>query len=41
MLHVLQEIGFGLFKDLVGIEIRDYHYDQPLKPNPGIPGKDW
>ena len=44
ILQVLQKIGFGLTKDLVGIVIRDYLNDQPLRPNPfcdGIPGKDW
>ena len=41
ILQVLQEIGFSLTKDLVGIIIRDYLNDQPLRPNPfcdGIPG---
>ena len=44
ILQVLQEIGFGLTKDLVLIVICDYLNDQPLRPNPfcdGIPGKDW
>jgi len=42
--QVLQEIGFGLTKELVGIVIRDYLKDQPARPNPfhhGIPGNDW
>ena len=43
-LQVLQEIGFGLTKELVGIIIRDYLNDQPGRPNPfnyGVPGEDW
>ena len=43
-LQVLQEIGFGLTKDLVGVVICDYMKDQPMRPNPfqqGIPGHDW
>ena len=43
-LQVLQEIGFGLTKDLVGVIIHDYLKDQPTRPNPfqhGIPGHDW
>ena len=43
-LQVLQEIGFGLTKDLVGAVICDYLRDQPSRPNPfqhGIPGRDW
>ena len=44
ILQVLQEIGFGSTKELVGVVIRDYLSDQPCRPNPfgdGIPGKDW
>ena len=33
-LQVLQEIGFGLTKELAGIVIRDYLKDQPERPNP-------
>ena len=43
-LQVLQEIGFGLTKDLVGVVIHDYLKDQPARPNPfqhGVPGHDW
>ena len=43
-LQVLQEIGFGLTKELAGIVISDYLRDQPDQPNPfshGLPGKDW
>ena len=43
-LQVLQEMGFGLTKKLVGIVIRDYLNDQPGRPNPfssGVPGEDW
>ena len=43
-LQVLQEIGFGLTKELAGLVIRDYLRDQPFRPNPfndGIPGRDW
>jgi len=44
-LQVLQEIGFGLTKEIAGIVIRDYLKDQPHRPNPfsrdGLPGKDW
>ena len=43
-LQVLQQIGFGLTKELVGVVVRDYLNDQPLRRNPfhdGIPGKDW
>ena len=39
-LQVLQEIGFGLTRDLVGMVIRDYLNDQPFRPNPfrnGVP----
>ena len=32
-LQVLQEIGFGLTKELAGIVIRDYLHDWPLRPN--------
>ena len=42
--QVLQEIGFGVTKDLVGVVIRDYLKDQEFRPNPfrdGVPGKDW
>ena len=42
-LQVLQEIGFGLTRELVGVVIRDYLHDQPC-PNrfrDGLPGKDW
>ena len=42
--QVLQEIGFGLMKELVGMVIRDYLADLPDRPNPfinGVPGKDW
>ena len=38
--QVLQDIGFGLTKELVGIVIRDYLKYQPAHPNPfhlGIP----
>ena len=44
ILQVLQEMGFGLTKELVGIVIRDYLSDQPGHPNPvssGVPGEDW
>ena len=43
-LQVLQGIGFGMTKDLVGVVICDYLKDQPARPNPftlGIPGHDW
>ena len=43
-IQVLQEIGFGLTKDLVSVVICDYLKDQPALPNPfklGIPGQDW
>ena len=43
-LQVLQEMGFGLTKELVGVVIRDYLKDQPYRPNPfrdGLPGRDW
>jgi len=43
-LQVLQEMGFGLTKNLVGVVIHDYLKDQPARPNPfqhGIPGCDW
>ena len=43
-LQVLQEIGFGVTKELAGLVIRDYLKDHPLRPNPfnnGIPGKYW
>ena len=43
-LQVLQEMGFGLTKELVGIIISDYLNDQPGRPNPfssGVPGEDW
>ena len=43
-LQVLQEMGFGLTKNLVGVVIHDYLKDQPARPNPfqhGIPGRDW
>ena len=43
-LQVLQEIGFGMTKELVGVVIHDYLKDQPTRPNPfqhGVPGKDW
>ena len=43
-LQVLQEMGFGLIKELVGIVIRNYLNDQPGRPNPfssGVPGQDW
>ena len=40
-LQVLQEMGFGLTKELVRIAIQDY---QSYRPNPfrdGLPGSDW
>lgn len=43
-LQVLQEIGFGLTKELAGVVIRDYLKDQTTRPNPfscGLPGIDW
>ena len=43
-IQALQEIGFGLTKELVSVVIRDYLKDQPYRPNPfndGVPGKDW
>ena len=43
-LQVLQQIGFGLTKQLIGVVVCDYLNDQPLCRNPfrdGIPGKDW
>ena len=43
-LQVLQESGFGLTKELVGVIVRNYLKDQPFRPNPfrsGVPGKDW
>ena len=43
-LQVLQEMGFELTKELVGIVICDYLNDQPGHPNPfssGVPGEDW
>ena len=45
-LQVLQEMGFGLTKELVGIIIRDYWNDQLHvgHSNPfssGVPGEDW
>ena len=43
-LQALQEIGFGLTKELVSLVICDYLRDQPLRFNPfkdGLPGKDW
>ena len=42
--QVLQDIGFGLTKELVGVVVRDYSKDQPFRPNPfkdGVPGRDW
>ena len=33
-IQVLQEIGFGLTKDLVSVVICDYLKDQPARPNP-------
>ena len=42
--QVLQEIGFGLTKELVGVVVRDYLKDQEFRPNPfkeGVPGRDW
>ena len=33
-LQVLQEIGFGMTKELVGVIIHDYLKDQPTRPNP-------
>ena len=42
-LQVLQEIGFGLTKELVGLVVCDYLKDQPFRPNifcDGVPGKD-
>jgi len=42
--QVLQEIGFGLTKELVRIVIRGYLADLPDQPNPflnGAPGQDW
>ena len=44
ILQVLQEMGFGLTKQLTGVVIQDYLKDQPHRPNPfccGLPGKDW
>ena len=43
-LQVLQVIGFGMTKELVGVIIHDYLKDQPTQSNPfqhGVPGKDW
>ena len=43
-MQVLQEIGFGLTKDLVWVVVRDYLKDRPYRPNPfkdGVPGVDW
>ena len=43
-LQALQEIGFGLTKELVSLVICDYLRDQPLRFNPfkdGLPGEDW
>lgn len=37
--QVLQEIGFGLTKDLVGVVVRNYLKDQPFRPR--VPGQDW
>ena len=42
--QVLQQMGFGLTKELVGIVIKDYLDNQPFRPNPfkdGLPGRDW
>ena len=44
ILQVLQEIGFGLTKELVSVVISDYLHDQPFRFNPfndNSPGKDW
>ena len=44
IIQALQEIGFGLTKELVGVVIRDYLKDQSYRPNPfkdGVPGKEW
>ena len=40
-LQVLQEIGFGMNKELVIVVIHDYLKDQQTRSNPGVPGKDW
>lgn len=43
ILQVLQEISFGLTKDLVAVVIQDFLKDQPHRMNPfhdGLPGKD-
>ena len=42
-LQLLQEMRFGLTKELTGIVIMDYLHDQPYRPNQfkdGLPGKD-
>ena len=42
-MQALQEIGFGLTKELVGVVVRDYLKDQEGWPNPfrdGVPGRD-
>ena len=43
-LQALQQIGFGLTRELAGIVIHDYLIDQPHRCNPfkdNLPGKDW
>ena len=43
-LQALQEIGFGLTRELAGVVLHDYLSDQPCRPNPfksNIPGNDW
>ena len=43
-LQMLQEIGFGMTKELVRVVIHDHLKDQPTRPNPfqhGVLGKDW
>ena len=43
-LQLLQEMGFGLTKELGGIVIKDYLHDQLNRHNPfkdGVLGKDW
>lgn len=43
-LQALQEIGFGLTRELVGVVLCDYLSSQPHRPNPfsnNTPGNDW
>ena len=43
-LQALQQIGFGLTRELAGLVIRDYLLDQPDRYSPfkdSLPGKDW